>query len=151
MNAEVTDVQLSLNDQVLLFSLMDNSIVLYHTHFDSMGTPEAITTVNIHNNIITSLALDNSYIENKNIKSVQNIYIDEMSYLTKVIKFYVKKGCLISNKKNCSKSYPNVHFHSVDYRFSNLCKPVEKIQNIIETLFILMFYLILIPCVENLL
>ena len=82
-----------------------------------------------------------NYIENKDIKSVKNIYIDEMSYLTKVIKFYVKKGCLISNKKNCSKSYPNVNFHSVDYRFSNLCKPVEKIQNLIEELFILMFYL----------
>lgn len=64
-NSEVTDLQLSLNDQFLFSSFMDNSIGIYYTHFQDNGNPELISVINVHNNIVTSLALDNFTFENQ--------------------------------------------------------------------------------------
>lgn len=81
-----------------------------------------------------------NYIEKKDLKK-NNIYYKEHSYLTKVINYYLEKGCFISNKKTCSKNFPLVHFHSIDYRYSNLCIPAKKINEIECMLIILSSHL----------
>lgn len=60
LTSEVTDLQLSLNDQLLFASCMDNNIYIYCTRFQENGNADLISTMSFHNNIITSLALDNS-------------------------------------------------------------------------------------------
>ena len=81
-----------------------------------------------------------NYIEMKE-SNKKKIKLPQHSYLTKVIDFYVKKGCFLSNKTNCSKDFPHVRFHSVDFRFSNLCKPVKEIYEIELYLMVLSVYL----------
>jgi|688.fasta_scaffold327667_2 hypothetical protein len=62
------------------------------------------------------------YIEPKaKIEGEQDLYI------TNLIHYYIKKGCFLRDKKKCSENYPNTRFHSVDYRFSNLCKSMKYI------------------------
>lgn len=81
-----------------------------------------------------------NYIEMKDSKK-KKINLPHHSYLTKVIDYYVKKGCFLSDKINCSKEFPNVRFHSVDYRFSYLCNSVRKIGEIEIYLIVLNFYI----------
>ena len=81
-----------------------------------------------------------NYIEMKDSKK-KKIKLHQHSYLTKVIDYYVKKGCFLSDKTNCSKEYPHVRFHSVDFRFSYLCNPVRKISEIEMYLIVLSIYL----------
>ncbi len=60
LNSEVTDLQLTLNDQFLFASCVDNNIYVYCTRFQENGNADQIATLSYHSNIITSLALDNS-------------------------------------------------------------------------------------------
>lgn len=70
-----------------------------------------------------------SYIENIDLKK-EDIYHKEDSYITKVINYYISKGCFIRDKKECSINYPMVRFHSIDYRYSRLCAPTKVLNNI---------------------
>jgi len=58
-------------------------------------------------------------------------------YITNLIHYYIKKGCFLRDKKKCSENYPNTRFHSVDYRFSHLCKSAKYIDdNLRELLYL---------------
>ena len=59
VNSEVTDLSLTLNDQFLFCSCVDNNIYIYYTCFPD-NAPELVSTLSVHNNIVTSLCLDNS-------------------------------------------------------------------------------------------
>jgi len=70
LGSEVTDLQLSLNDQLLFASCMDNKIYIYYTRFQENGIVDLISTMSYHSNIITSLALDNSCNDSYSNKTV---------------------------------------------------------------------------------
>ena len=137
-----------LEGPVSLYYLKKNNIKMflfgdehYSLKFACNKTNNSIDIIKFFNEIFLStnkkidflIESDYSYIENK----FKDNTISDSSYLSKIIKHYINKKCLIKDKKVCSQLYPYVHFHSVDYRFSNLCKSAKDINNITIMLMIL--------------
>lgn len=63
------------------------------------------------------------------------------SYLLKIINYYKLKGCFMKKEKVCRNNYPNVNFHSADFRRSVKCKYTKMMEDYTNNIFFLLISL----------
>ncbi len=63
------------------------------------------------------------------------------SYLLRIINYYKLKGCFMKKEKVCRNNYPNVNFHSADFRRSIKCKYTKMMEDYTNNIFLLLISL----------
>ena len=63
------------------------------------------------------------------------------SYLLRIINYYKLKGCFMKKEKVCRNNYPNVNFHSADFRRSVKCKYTKMMEDYTNNIFLLLISL----------
>lgn len=60
------------------------------------------------------------------------------SYLLRIINYFKSKGCFMKKEKVCRNNYPNVNFHSADFRRSIKCKYTKMMEDYTNNIFLLL-------------